>query len=36
VNEELVLDANDTLNALISRKAKEARALPDDNALGAL
>ena len=36
VNQELVHDANDTLNALISCKAKEARALPDDNALGAL
>jgi hypothetical protein len=36
VNQELVHDANDTLNAQIGRKAKEARALPDDNALGAL
>ena len=36
VNQELVHDANDTLNAQIGRKAKEARALSDDNALGAL
>jgi hypothetical protein len=36
VNQELVHDANVTLNALISRKAKEVRALPHDNALGAL
>jgi len=36
VNQELVHDANNTLNTLIRRQAKEARTLPDDNALGAV